>query len=85
MDQLSKRFRLMVVLASAASLALVTYVDYATGYEVRVYAFYFIPICLCALYLGRFSILCASVISAVCWFYQDRFSPDAERDTVEQA
>ena len=74
MDQRSKCFRLKILLASAASLAVVTYIDYATGYEIRVYAFYFIPICLCAWYLGRFSVLFFSVISAVCWFYSDLLS-----------
>lgn len=64
----------MIILASVASLAVVTYIDYATGYEIRVYAFYFIPIALCAWYLGRFSILCISVISAVCWFLADLLS-----------
>lgn len=71
---LSKSLRLTVVLASAASLAVVTYIDWVTGYEIRVYAFYFIPICLCAWYLGRFSVLCISVISAVFWFLADLLS-----------
>jgi len=74
MDQRSGYLRFKVLLASAASLAVVTYVDYATGYEIRVYAFYFIPICLCAWYLGQLSVLCFSVISAVCWFCADLFS-----------
>ena len=74
MDQRRKSFRLKVILATVVSLALVTYVDYATGYEIRVYAFYFIPICLCAWYLGRFSVLCFSLVSALCWFYADLFS-----------
>jgi K+-sensing histidine kinase KdpD len=74
MEQRKKYLRLKAFLASAASLAVVTYVDYATGYEIRVYAFYFIPICLCAWYLGRVSIVCFSVVSAVCWFYADLFS-----------
>ncbi|HUI06613.1 MAG TPA: hypothetical protein VL486_06370 [Verrucomicrobiae bacterium] len=73
-DQRDKYLRLKAFLASAASLAAVTYLDYATGYEIRVYAFYFIPICLCAWYLGRVSVLCFSVISAVCWFYADLLS-----------
>ena len=74
MDQLSKPFRSIVLLASAASLAVVTYVDFVTGYEIRVYAFYFIPICLSAWFLGLFPVLCIAVVSAVCWFYADLFS-----------
>lgn len=74
MDQLSKRFRLTVILATAASLALISFVDLVTGYEFRVFAFYFIPVSLCAWYLGRFSVLCTAVISAVCWFFADLLS-----------
>jgi len=74
MEQRNKYLRQKALVASAASLAVVTYVDYATGYEIRVYAFYFIPICLCAWYLGRVSVLGFSVIGAVCWFYADLFS-----------
>jgi K+-sensing histidine kinase KdpD len=74
MDQRGKRTWLMAFAASVASLAVVTYVDYATGFEIRVYAFYFIPICLCAWYLGRASVLCFSVLGAVCWFFADLFS-----------
>jgi len=74
MNQLSQRFRLKVVLATAASLALVGYIDVVTGYELRVFAFYFIPVSLCAWYLGRFSVLCTATISAVCWFFADLLS-----------
>ena len=73
-NQRSKFLRLKVLLAAAVSLGVVTYVDYATGYEIRVYAFYFIPICLCAWYLGRLSVLGISLVAAVCWFYADLFS-----------
>ena len=73
-DQPSKRLRFKVLLASAAILAVVTYIDYVTGYDIRVYAFYFIPICLCAWHLGRISVLCFSAIGALCWFYADVIS-----------
>jgi hypothetical protein len=74
MDQLTRYFRLKVILASLASLTAVTYIDYATGYEIRVYAFYFMPIWMCAWYLGRFSVLWFSVVTAMCWFFADLLS-----------
>ena len=74
MEQLGNGFRLKVILASLASLGLVSYVDYITGYELLFFIFYFVPVGLCAWYLGRFAVLCLAVTSGIAWFSVDLLS-----------
>ena len=62
-----KYFRLKVVLVVVVSMALVVYLDYITGYNLHFYVFYFIPVSLCAWYLGRVSVVVAAVVGAVAW------------------
>ncbi len=61
----------LVILASVAVLTAVSYVDYVTGYESLFFVFYFIPVALCAWYLGRWASLLMSLLSAVSWFVVD--------------
>jgi hypothetical protein len=63
-----------VVLATGASMALVLYLDYITGYDLHFFVFYFIPVSLCAWHLGRVSVVATAVVSAMAWGYVDNFS-----------
>ncbi len=66
--------RRRVVLASLAILLLVSYIDYATGYEFLFFVFYFIPVALCAWSVGRSWALMMAVLSGMCWFLVDLVS-----------
>jgi K+-sensing histidine kinase KdpD len=63
-----------IMLVSLLTLATVSYVDYVTGYELLFFVFYFIPVGLCARYLGRVATLGIALLSAVSWFFVDVFS-----------
>lgn len=59
---------------TATSLAVITWVDYVTGYELGLFVFYFIPVALAAWYGTRTSAIAFAVASGVCWYLSDRFS-----------
>jgi K+-sensing histidine kinase KdpD len=59
------------MLASFASLALVAYLDYVTGYELRFHVFYFIPISISAWHLRRRDVVGTAVIAGLAWGYVD--------------
>jgi K+-sensing histidine kinase KdpD len=63
-----------ITLVSLLTLATVSYVDYVTGYELLFFVFYFIPVGLCARYLGRVATLSMALLSAVSWFFVDALS-----------
>ena len=66
-----------VVLVSLLSLALVSYIDYITSYELLFFVFYFFPVSLCGWYLGRPTTLAMAVVSGASWFFVDRLSGHA--------
>jgi K+-sensing histidine kinase KdpD len=65
---------LKIGLASLVSLAAVSYVDYATGYEFLFFVFYFIPVGVCGWYLGRRATLAIALLSGASWFLVDVLS-----------
>jgi hypothetical protein len=64
----------MIALASLLTLAMVSYVDYVTGYEFLFFVFYFIPVGLGGWYLGRFAALSMALLSGASWFVVDVWS-----------
>ena len=52
-------------------LALITWIDSVSGYELGLFIFYFVPVSLAAWYAGRRSGLVLAVASAICWFASD--------------
>lgn len=63
-----------IVAVSVAILGLVSYIDYATGYEFLFFVFYFIPVALCAWYVSRFWAVGMAILSGVSWFFVDMAS-----------
>jgi signal transduction histidine kinase len=60
--------------AAAAALVFVTWIDYATGYELGFFVFYFIPVALAAWYGSRRAGLAFALAAGVCWYLSDRLS-----------
>jgi len=56
---------------SIISVVIVGFLDWFTGYELNFFVFYFIPISICAWYLGLGGGIIMSLISAIIWFWVD--------------
>jgi signal transduction histidine kinase len=69
-----RRMRPWTFAGIAALLALITWIDFATGYEFELFVFYFIPVGLAAWYGGRAAGLSFAVASAVGWYFADRLA-----------
>jgi hypothetical protein len=67
-----RRIRIMV--ASIATLLLLGWIDYVTGYEFGFFIFYFIPVSIAAWYGGRKPGIAMACASAVCWYLADRMA-----------
>jgi signal transduction histidine kinase len=65
---------LAVYVGSALVLAFLTWVDYATGYELELFALYFLPVGLATWWGARRAGIWFAVAAAVCWFASDRLS-----------
>lgn len=59
---------------AAALLAALTWVDFATGYELGLFVFYFVPVALAAWFVGRRAGLAFAVLAAICWYLSDWLS-----------
>jgi signal transduction histidine kinase len=55
-------------------LAAITSIDYATGYELGLFVFYFIPVALAAWYGSRGAGIVFAIASGVCWYLSDRLT-----------
>jgi signal transduction histidine kinase len=55
-------------------LAAIAWIDYATGFELEFFVFYFVPVAIGAWYVGRRSALLLAVAAASCWYASDRLS-----------
>ena len=64
----------MVQTASLAVLGFIGWLDYKTGYEFGFFIFYFIPVAISAWYCGTRDGIVASIASAVCWYYSDKWT-----------
>lgn len=60
--------------AAAALLALITWIDYLTGYELGLFVLYFIPVGLAAWWGSRGAGLTFACAAAVCWYASDRLA-----------
>jgi len=67
-----RRIRFMVV--SIATLLLLGWIDYLTGYEFGFFIFYFIPVSIAAWYGGRKPGIAMACASANCWYLADRMA-----------
>lgn len=65
--------KLLAVVLSLGLVLLVGLIDYATGYEIRVFIFYFLPVGLAAWFAGRAYGLMVAVVSALTWMLADTF------------
>jgi hypothetical protein len=54
-----------------STMTLVAGLDYATGYELGFFVFYFLPVALAAWRLGRFPAAATAVLAAMVWFWMD--------------
>jgi len=63
--------RALLYVGSAVLLAVITWADYFTGYELGFFIFYFVPVALTAWYGGRTPGIAFAVASGICWFLSD--------------
>lgn len=63
-----------VIGGATALLALITWVDWVTGYEFGFFIFYFIPVALAAWYGSRAAGVAYAIASGACWYLSDRLS-----------
>ncbi len=59
---------------AAAALALITWVDYASGYEFGFFVFYFLPVATVAWWGSRRAGAIFALASGACWYLSDRLS-----------
>ncbi len=67
---------LVVFAGSAVWLAVLGWVDRATGYELGLFAFYTAPVAVVAWNLGQASGVIVAFIASVIWYMADRFAGD---------
>lgn len=60
--------------SAAASVMLLGFFDWITGYDLNFFVFYFLPVSLAAWYVGRGSSVCFAVFSVIVWFGADTLS-----------
>jgi NtrC-family two-component system sensor histidine kinase KinB len=63
-----------VYAASAVLLAVITWTDYVTGYELGLFVLYFIPVALTAWWGSRRAGLAFAIAAALCWYASDRLA-----------
>ncbi len=72
----NKAKTLMVFAGCAVWLAVLGWVDRATGYELGLFAFYTAPVGVVAWNLGRGPGIIAAFIASVIWYMADRYAGD---------
>lgn len=70
----STRNHLALYAAAAAALAAITWLDTATGYELGLFVFYFLPVSLAAWWGSRRAGLVFALAAGGCWYLADRLS-----------
>ncbi len=63
-----------VLAVTTALLAITTWLDYVTGYELGFFIFYFVPVSLAAWLVGRRAGVVVALASGACWFLSDRMA-----------
>ncbi|MBU0728494.1 MAG: hypothetical protein KKE17_08280 [Proteobacteria bacterium] len=71
MQVYKKTFLLLIIILSIFILGLI---DLRTGFELNFFVFYFIPLCLAALFFGIELGIAFSIICALVWFFADKLS-----------
>lgn len=66
----------LVLGGCAAWLTLLGWIDFATGYELGLFAFYSAPVVLAAWYLGRGPAIGVAFFASLVWFLADRLAGD---------
>jgi signal transduction histidine kinase len=66
--------KLLAAGAALASLAAITWADVATGYELGLFVFYFLPVAMAAWWLSRRAGIAFAVAAGGCWLLADRLS-----------
>jgi hypothetical protein len=66
----------MVLVGCAAWLAVLGWVDRATGYELGLFAFYTAPVAVVAWNLGQGPGIIAAFIASAIWYLADRYAGD---------
>jgi hypothetical protein len=74
MNRNDAKHRAKVILAILASLMLVSWIDWVTGYESLFFVFYFVPVAICAWHLGRLTTLAISLFCGISWMVVDWLS-----------
>ncbi|HEX9402599.1 MAG TPA: HAMP domain-containing sensor histidine kinase [Anaeromyxobacter sp.] len=70
----TRRMRALLYAGAVLLLAIITWVDYATGYELGFFIFYFVPVALTAWYGSRKAGIAFAFASGLCWYISDRIS-----------
>jgi hypothetical protein len=72
----SKLKTLMVIAGCALWLVVLGWIDYATGYELGLFAFYTAPVAVVAWNLGSGPGIIVAFIASVIWYMADRYAGD---------
>jgi signal transduction histidine kinase len=74
MQLTTARRRALLYPGAAALLAVVTWLDYITGYELGFFVFYFAPVALAAWYGTRRAGIGVAIAAGACWYLSDSLS-----------
>lgn len=62
------------MLTSSVILAVLSLLDYVTGYEFGFFIFYFIPVAIASWYGGRNEGIAMALVCGICWYLADRLT-----------
>lgn len=71
-----KRKTMLVLAGCALWLALLGWIDRATGYELGLFAFYTAPVAVVAWYFGQGPGIIVAFIASIIWYIADRYAGD---------
>ena len=66
--------RVVLFFMALSMIALIGWADYASGWELGFFVFYFIPISFCAWFIGKRGGVAVAIFSAAAWFFADFIS-----------
>jgi hypothetical protein len=64
----------VVLAVTVVVLAVTTWLDYVTGYELGFFIFYFVPVSMAAWLVGRDAGVAVALASGACWYLSDRLA-----------
>ncbi|HSM93835.1 MAG TPA: HAMP domain-containing sensor histidine kinase [Anaeromyxobacteraceae bacterium] len=74
MTEQARRARGWIYAGAPALLAVITWIDYATGYELSLFVFYLAPVALVAWYGSRRAGVAIALAAGACWYLADRLA-----------